>query len=189
MRAKRLQIHEKFDETNSELEKKATSLRPKKHQAENASEASDFLCTRFQMSTKHLEPVTTIRKQYMFLQKVEKKETTSPSRKQEKNALKNQVIFHQSAKSRLFLPNPQNIMFVRTNHSQKTRRKNSLSWNPRPHKSLKKNSILVNFHIWHKISSFKTTHCLFWASIDHNMSIDKHIEAFRHIESKKTSNT
>ena len=74
---------------------------------------------RFQLSTKHLEQVTTIRKQYMFLQKVEKKETTRPSRKQEKNALKNQVIFHQSAKSRLFLPNPQNIMFVRTNHSQK----------------------------------------------------------------------
>ena len=40
-----------------------TSFRPKKHQDENASEASDFLCTRFQMSTKHLEPVTTIRNQ------------------------------------------------------------------------------------------------------------------------------
>ena len=71
------------------MRKKATSFRPKKHRGEKASEALDFLCTRFQMSTKHLEPVTTIRKQYMFLQKVEKKDTKSSSRKQEKNAPKN----------------------------------------------------------------------------------------------------
>ena len=51
--------------------KNATSFRPKKHKDENTSEVSDFLCTRFQMSTKHLEPVTTIRNQYMFLQEVE----------------------------------------------------------------------------------------------------------------------
>ena len=41
------------------------------------------------MSTKHLEPVTTIRKQNIFLQKVEIKDTKSSSRKQEKNAPKN----------------------------------------------------------------------------------------------------
>ena len=66
------------------MRKKATSFRPKKQQDKNASVASDFLCTRFQMSTKHLEPVTTIRNQYLFLQEVEKKDTNSPSRKQEK---------------------------------------------------------------------------------------------------------
>ena len=69
--------------------KNATSFKLKKHQDENASEASDFLCTRLQMSTTHLEPVTTIRNQNMFLQEVEKKDTNSPSRKQEKNAHKN----------------------------------------------------------------------------------------------------
>ena len=99
--------------------KNATSFRPKKHQDENASEASDFLCTRFQMSTTHLEPVTTIRNQNMFLQEVEKKDTNSPSRKQEKNALINQVIFHQIAISRFFLINPRTITFARTNHSEK----------------------------------------------------------------------
>ena len=52
--------------------------RPKKHQDQNASEASDFLCTRFQMSTKHMEPVTTIRNQYLFLQEVEKRTPTAP---------------------------------------------------------------------------------------------------------------
>ena len=61
------------------MRKNATSFRPKKHQYENASEASDFLCTRFQMSTKHMEPVTTIRNQYMFLQVVEKKAPTATS--------------------------------------------------------------------------------------------------------------
>ena len=99
--------------------KKATSLRPKKHQDEIASEASDFFMHPFPDVYQAFETSNNIRKQYMFLQKVEKKDTNSRSRKQEKNALKNQVIFHQSAKSRLFLPNPQNIMFVRTNHSQK----------------------------------------------------------------------
>ena len=58
--------------------KKGTSFRPKKHQDENASEASDFLCTRFEMSTKHLEPVTTIRNQYMFLQRSKKRTPTAP---------------------------------------------------------------------------------------------------------------
>ena len=73
--------------------KNATSFRPKKRQDENASEASDFLCSRFQMSTKHLEPVTTIRNQYMVLQEVEKKDTNSPSRKQEKMHTKIKLFF------------------------------------------------------------------------------------------------
>ena len=99
------------------MRKNATSFRPKKHQDENTSEASDFLCNRFQMSTKHLEPVTTIRNQYMFLQEVEKKDTNGPSRKQEKNAHIYQVIFHQIANSRFFLIIPRTITFARTNHS------------------------------------------------------------------------
>ena len=84
------------------MRKKATSFRPKKHEDENASEASDFLCIRFQMSTRHLEPVTTIRNQYMFLQDVEKKDTNSSSLKPEINAPKNQFIFHQIENSRFF---------------------------------------------------------------------------------------
>ena len=99
------------------MRKNATSFRPKKHQDENASEASDFLCARFQMSTKHMETVTTMRNQYMFLQEVEKKDTNSPSRKQEKNAPINQVIFHQIANSMFFLINQLTITFARTNHS------------------------------------------------------------------------
>ena len=75
------------------LRNKASSFRPKKHQEENASEASDFLCTRFQMSTNYLEPVITIRKQYMFLQKFEKKDTNSPSRKQEKMHARIKLFF------------------------------------------------------------------------------------------------
>ena len=75
------------------MRKNATSFRPKQHQDENASEASDFLCTRFQMSTKHMEPVTTIRNQYMFLQEVEKKDTNSPSRKQKKMHAKIKLFF------------------------------------------------------------------------------------------------
>ena len=98
------------------MRKNATSFRPKKHQDENKSEASDFLCTHFQMSIKHLEPVTTIRNQYIFLQEVEKKDTNSPSRMQEKNALINQVIFHQIANSRFFLIISRTITFARTIH-------------------------------------------------------------------------
>ena len=71
------------------MRKNATSFRPKKHQDENASEASDFLCTRFQMSTKHLEPKTTIRNQNMFLQEVEKRAPTAPLESKKKNAHKN----------------------------------------------------------------------------------------------------
>ena len=73
-----------FMKQTENMRKKATSLRPKKHQDENASEASDFLCTRFQMSTEHLEPVKTIRNQYMFLQEVENKDTNSPLASQKK---------------------------------------------------------------------------------------------------------
>ena len=76
-----------------------------------------FYAPVFQMSTKHMEPVTTIRNQYLFLQEVEKKDTNSPSRKQKKNARINQVIFHQIAISRFFLINSRTITFARTNHS------------------------------------------------------------------------
>ena len=46
------------------------------------------------MSTKRLKPVITIRKQYMFLQKVEKKDTNSRSRKQEKMHPKIKLFFN-----------------------------------------------------------------------------------------------
>ena len=61
------------------LRKMATSFRRKKHQDKRASEASEFLCTRFQLCTKHLETVSTIRNHFMFLQMVEKKDTNSLS--------------------------------------------------------------------------------------------------------------
>ena len=85
------------------MRKNATSFRPKKHQDENASEASDFLCTRFQMSTKHLEPITTIRNQNMFLQEVEKKGTNSPSRKQEKKCTQKLSYFSPNCEFEVFL--------------------------------------------------------------------------------------
>ena len=115
--SKKFQYMRKLMKQTANMRKNATSFRPKKHQDENASEASDFLCNRFQMSTKHLEPVTTIRKQYMFLQEVEKKDTNSPSRKQEKKAPINQVLFHQIANSRFFLINQLTTTFARTNQS------------------------------------------------------------------------
>ena len=85
------------------MRKNTTSFRPKKHQDENASEASDFLCTRFQMSTKHLEPVTTIRNQYMILQEVETKDTNSPSRNQEKKCTHKSSYFSPNCKFEVFL--------------------------------------------------------------------------------------
>ena len=103
-------------EPTANMRKNATSFRPKNQQDENASEASDFLCTPFQMSTNNLEPVTTIRNQYMFLQEVEKKDTNSPSRKQEKMHPKNKLFFTK-LRIRVFFINPRTITFARTNHS------------------------------------------------------------------------
>ena len=85
------------------MRKNATSFRPKKHQDENASEASDFLCTRFQMSTKHSKPVTTIKNQNLFLQEVEKKDTNSPSRKQEKKCTQKLSYFSPKCEFEVFL--------------------------------------------------------------------------------------
>ena len=70
----------------------ATSFRRKKHQDERASEASDFLCTRFQMCTKHLETVSTHRNHFMFLQMVVKKDTYSLS-ETEANWTRNCLFF------------------------------------------------------------------------------------------------
>ena len=99
------------------MREKAISFRPKKHQDENALEASDFLCTHFQMSTKHLEPVTTIRNQYMFLQEVEKKDTNSPPLARQKKMHPKIKLFFTKLRIRGFSPNPRTITFVRTNHS------------------------------------------------------------------------
>ena len=70
----------------------ATSFRRKKHRDERASEASDFLCTRFQMCTKQLETVSTLRNHFMFLQMVEKKDTYSLS-ETEANWTRNSLFF------------------------------------------------------------------------------------------------
>ena len=70
----------------------------------------------------------------------------------------------------------------------KTRRKDSLSWNP-DHSKVRKNSFLVNFHIWQKFSFSKPLIAFFWAPIDHTTSIDKRVGNFSPIESKKSSNT
>ena len=70
----------------------ATSFRRRKHQDETASEASDFLCTRFQMCTKNLETVATVRNHFMFLQMVVKKDTYSLS-ETEANWTRNCLFF------------------------------------------------------------------------------------------------
>ena len=70
----------------------ATSFRRKEHEDERASEASDFLCTHFQMCTKQLETVSTLRNHFMFLQMVEKKDTNSLS-ETEANWTQNSVFF------------------------------------------------------------------------------------------------
>ena len=72
--------------------KMATSFRRKKQQDERASEASDFLCTRFQKCTRHLETVSTLRNHFMFLQMVEKKDTYSLS-ETEANWTRNSLFF------------------------------------------------------------------------------------------------
>ena len=85
------------------MRKKATSFRPKKHQDENASEASDFLCIRFQMSTRHFEPVTTIRNQYTFLQEVEKKGHQQPLSQARKKCTQKTSYFSRNCKFEVFL--------------------------------------------------------------------------------------
>ena len=70
----------------------ATSFRREKHQDERASEASDILCTRFQVCTKHLQTVSTLRDHFMFLQMVEKKDTYSLS-ETKANWTKNSLFF------------------------------------------------------------------------------------------------
>ena len=72
--------------------------------------------------------------------------------------------FSPNCKFEVFLINSRTITFARTNHFLKIRRKNSLSWKPDHSKVRKKKSFLVNFHIWHKFSSFKTTNCLLMGS-------------------------
>ena len=113
---KKFQYMRNLMKQTANMRKNATSFRPKKHQDENASEASDFLSTRFQMLIKHFEPVTVIRNNYMVLQEVEKRTPTALSQARKKAPI-NQVFFHQIAKSRFFLINPRTIPFARTNDS------------------------------------------------------------------------
>ena len=52
--------YQNLDEENGEREKQVTSIKPKKHQDENASEFSDFSFSGFQISAKHLHALNTI---------------------------------------------------------------------------------------------------------------------------------
>ena len=89
----------------------ATSFRRKKHQDERASEASDFLCTRFKMCTKHLETVSTLRNNSMFFQMVVKKDTNSLS-ETEANWTQNSSFFQPISNSRVFKRFSHSIAFA-----------------------------------------------------------------------------
>ena len=80
----------------------ATSFRRKKRQDERASEASDFLCTPFQMSTKYLETVSTLRNHFMFLHMVGKKDTNSFS-ETEANWTQNSLFYWYNFQFKNFL--------------------------------------------------------------------------------------
>ena len=84
------------------LRKMATSFSRKKHQNERASEASDFLCTRFQMCTEHLEKLSTIRNHFMYLQMVDKR-TTTASQKQKQIGLEIPYFFRTNFQFKSFL--------------------------------------------------------------------------------------
>ena len=114
-----------------------------------------------------------------------KKDTNSPSRKQEKKCIQKLSYFSPNCEFEVFLAKFTNYNICKNKPFPKIRREFSLSWNPE-NSNVRKNSILVNFHIRHKkIYLSKPLVGFCWAPIDHTMSIDKHIGAFRHIESKK----
>ena len=79
----------------------ATSFRRKTHQDERASEAPIFLFARFQMCTKHLDTVSTLRNHFMFLQMVDKKDTYILS-ETEANWTQNSLFFEPISSSRAF---------------------------------------------------------------------------------------
>ena len=89
----------------------ATSFRRKKHQDERASEASNFLCTQFQICIKHLETVSTLRNKSMFLQMVVKKDTNSLS-ETEANWTQNSIFFQPISSSRVFKRFSHSIAFA-----------------------------------------------------------------------------
>ena len=68
--------------------------------------------------------------------------------------------FFQSSNSTFLLPNSQTQTLVMRKTIAKNQAKNFTILESRPLKSTKKKSFLVNFHIWHKFSSFKTTNWL-----------------------------
>ena len=120
------------------LREKITSLRPKKNRDESASEASDFLCTRFQMSTKHFGTTNSHQKPIYVSPDGQKKETNSPSRKQRQIVLKIQSFFSPMLKFDDFLVWFTNYHVCRTEPFIKTRPRSSLSWNPDNSKVWKK---------------------------------------------------
>ena len=82
---------------------KSNLIQAKKHQDENASEASDFLCTRFQMSTKHFGTTNSHQKPIYVSPDGRKNDTNSPSRKQIQIVHKVKVLFSPKLKLDDFL--------------------------------------------------------------------------------------
>ena len=101
------------------LRKKLTSFRPKNHQDENAPGASDFLCTRFQMSTKLFGTANSHQKPIYVSPDGRKKWHQQPLSKAETNCTQSQGFFHQSWNSMIFMSNSQTLRFVGTSHSLK----------------------------------------------------------------------
>ena len=127
--------------------KMATSFRRKKHQDERASEASDFLCTRFQMCTKHLEIVSTLRNHFMFIQMVVKKDTYSLS-ETEANWTRNCLFFFEPiSSSRIFQHFSQSIAFAGSSHYYESG-KNVLSRNTDNYKVWNKFWVIGNLLRW-----------------------------------------
>ena len=87
--SKKVPIHEEFDETNSKHEKNGNLIQAKKAPRWKHIRGLRFFMHPFPdvyQAFGTSTPVPTITNQYMFLQEVEKKDTNSSSRKQEKNA-------------------------------------------------------------------------------------------------------
>ena len=135
----------------------ATSFRRKKHQNERASEASDFLFTRFQMCTKHLETVSTLRNCFLFLQMVEKKDTNSLS-ETAANWTQNSIFFFKISSTRDF------YFFFTFNHVCMTKPLLSIREKFVLSRNTDCNKVWNNFQLWEiwldgrHLSSFKSIH-------------------------------
>ena len=150
----------------------ATSFRRKKHQDERASEASDFLSTRFQMCTKHLERVSTLRNHFMFLQMVVKKDTYSLS-ETEANWTPNCLFFSNQFPVQEFSSNfSQSIAFAGSSHYYESG-KNVLSRNTDNYKVWNKFWVIGNLLRWTPFVVFQSNSSHF---LDH-ISSDRYLNS------------